>query len=210
MESWIKVSNINQSQSKGQKPKKKFVKKYRKTIVEAMEPKYVEIFGFDKSYFVFERSINKMAKEGDVAEALALKHLKDNGILGADYRTNQIITLRNIKIEADIIDYDNKIVYETKSRKNRDVARKACKEKWRWFEYEKAKTRYADYKFKGIIVENQEAGPKLIAISGFEKASVDVNKMDQKITKYFSTLKELKAIKYNPQTAKAHFKSKKR
>lgn len=204
------MSNINQSQKNKKKQQKNFVKKYRKTIVEAMDPKYVEIFGFDKSYFVFERSINKMAKEGDVAEALALKYLKDNEMLGKDFRTNQIITLRNIKIEADIIDYDNKIVYETKSRKQRDVARKACKEKWRWFEYEKAKTRYADYQFRGIIVENQETGPKLIGISGFEKASVDPVKMEQKITKYFATLKELQAIKYNPKVAKAHFKSKKR
>ncbi len=189
---------------------KNYVKKYRKTIVEAMDPKFVEIFGFDKSYFVFERSINKMSKEGDLAEKLALDYLIENNLLGDEYRTNQVITLRNIKMEADVIDYDNKIVYETKSRKNREVAKKACKDKWRWFEFDKNKSYYQDYQFKGIVVENQEEGPKVIGISSFPKATVDKVKMQQKMDKYFSTLKELQAIKYNPETAKAHFKNKKK
>ncbi len=205
-----KKNNKVELNKKRRNPRNKnFVKKYRKTIVEAMDPKFVEIFGFDKSYFVFERSINRMSKEGDLAEELALQHLKDEGLLGAEYRTNQIITLRNIKMEADVIDYDNKIVYETKSRKNRDVAKKACKEKWRWFEFEKNQSRYHDFKFKGIVVENQEDGPKVIGISSFPKATVDPAKMQLKVDKYFETLAELKAIKYNPERAKAHFRNKK-
>lgn len=210
----MKQTNENLLQNKNKKlPRKNnknFVKKYRKTIVEAMDPKFVEIFGFDRSYFVFERSINKMSKEGDLAEELALQYLKDKGLLGTEYRTNQVITLRNIKIEADIIDYDNKIIYETKSRKNREVAKKACKEKWRWFQFEKDKSYYRNYTFKGIVVENQEAGPKVIGINSFEKAIVDQQKMQKKIDNYFATLNELKKIKYNPERAREHFKNKKK
>ncbi len=211
MEHIQKKNKLNEGKKKRNNFKNKnFVKKYRKTIVEAMDPKFVEIFGFDKSYFVFERSINRMSKEGDLAEELALQYLKDKGLLGEEYRTNQIITLRNIKMEADVIDYDNKIVYETKSRKNREVAKKACKEKWRWFEFEKGKSHYRDYQFKGIVVENQEEGPKVIGISTFPNATVDNTKMQLKLDKYFATLEELKAIKYNPERAKAHFRNKKK
>ncbi len=186
--------------------KKPYIKKYRKTIVEAMDPKFVEIFGFDKSYQVFERSINRMEKEGDVAEQMALEYLQAKNILSENYRTNQVITLKNIKMEADIIDYDNKIVYETKSRKLRDAAKKACKEKWVLFEYDKLNTRYSDFKFKGIIVENQEAGPKLIGISDFRNSKVNRDKTKLKMDKYYVRLNELKKIKRNPQKAREHFK----
>ncbi len=185
--------------------KKHYVKKYRKTIVEAMDPKFVEIFGFEKSYNVFERSINRMAKEGDVAEKMAVEYLKQKNLLSNNYRTNQVITLKNIKMEADIIDYDNKIVYETKSRKLRDAAKKACKEKWVLFEYDKTNTRYHDFKLKGIIVENQETGPKIIGISDFRNTTLNREKTKLKMDKYYVRLAELKAIKYNPQKAREHF-----
>ncbi len=186
--------------------KKHYVKKYRKTIVEAMDPKFVEIFGFEKSYNVFERSINRMAKEGDVAEKMAVEYLKQKNLLSDNYRTNQVITLKNIKMEADIIDYDNKIVYETKSRKLREAAKKACKEKWVLFEYDKTNTRYHDFKLKGIIVENQEMGPKIIGISDFRNTTLNREKTKIKMDKYYVRLAELKAIKYNPQKAREHFK----
>ncbi len=202
---------MEKKQRKNNNQKKKyFVKKYRKTIVEAMDPKFVEIFGFDKSYNVFERSINRMAKEGDVAEKMALNYLKERAILSDNYRTNQVITLKNIKMEADIIDYDNKIVYETKSRKLRDSAKKACKEKWVLFEYDKHNTRYNDFKLKGIIVENQEAGPKIIGISDFRNSKVNQEKTKLKMDKYYTRLNELQQIKYNPQKAREHFKNLKR
>lgn len=189
---------------------KNFVRKYRKSIVESMDPKFVQVFGFDKSYQIFERSINKMEKEGDLAEELALQHLIDKNILSENYRTNQVITLGRIKMEADIIDYDNKIVYETKSRRNAEVAKKACKEKWRLFQADKSKSRYSGFELNGIVVENTDEGPIVHGVVDFSKAKYDEQKMEEKFTKYFETLNSLKAIKRDQKVAEEFFKNKKK
>lgn len=175
--------------------KKGFKKKYRKSIVESMKAEKVSLYGFEDSYRRFERSINNMSKAGDEAERLAVEYLKEKNLLSENYRTNQVIALHRIKIEADIIDYDNKIVYETKSRRNGELAKRAIKEKWRTFEYDKLKSNYHDYKFIGIVVANYETGIQVKGLATFEKSKINIAKMDESFANHFTKIEQLKKIK---------------
>lgn len=170
-------------------------KKYRISIIDAMQPEKIKKYGFEKSYIIFERSVNRQAKSGDLAELRGLEYLKANEMLSENYATNRVICLGRIKIEADIIDYDNKIVYETKSRKNYELAKGAIRDKWMVFEYDKNKSKYRDYKFKGIIVVNEEAGPDVKRVYDFPKSKVNEERMQRKFNNYFLRLEELKKIK---------------
>ena len=67
--------------------------KYRKSIVKSMDEKFVMKYGFEDSYRRFERSINRMDKEGDLAEELAVKYLKEKGLLSDNIRVNAVIAL---------------------------------------------------------------------------------------------------------------------
>lgn len=132
--------------------------KFRKSIVESIKMPYIEKYGFYGAYFRLETSLNRMEKEGDVAEALALKYLQDKNIISSDYQTNVILELRNIKIEADIVDHGNKVIYEVKSRKLYEAGKREIKKKWNLFQHQKRETQYNDYKFHGIVVTKNENG----------------------------------------------------
>lgn len=178
--------------------KKKFTdeqKKYRISIIDAMDPVKIAKFGFEKSYIIFERSVNRQEKSGDLAEARGVEYLKKHKMLSDSYATNKVICLGRIKIEADIIDYDKKIVYETKSRKNYDLAKGAIRDKWMVFEYDKQKSRYQDYTFKGIIVVNEPSGPIVKRVYDFPNSKVNQIRMKKKFDNYFIRLGELKKIK---------------
>ena len=177
------------------KSKKVFKNKYRKSIVESMDVEKTKKYGFEKAYFIFERSINNMAKEGDIAEEKAVNYLKEKNLLSDNYSLNKIIALNNIKIEADIIDYDNKIVYETKSRKTGKLAKQAVIKKWKVFEFDKYSSRYENYQFKGIIVANYKDGQQVKAIIHFEDRELDDVKVRKDFEKFYATLNELKKIK---------------
>lgn len=179
------------------KNKKPYKKKYRKSIVEAMDTEKTKKYGFDTAYFIFERSINNMAKEGDEAELMALEYLKQRKELGENYATNKIIALNNIKIEADIIDYDKKIIYETKSRKTGKLAKQAVIKKWKVFEYDKYNSNYEKFKFKGIIVANYTDGKKVKAVLSFDNKKLEDKKVRQDFESYYTRLNELKKIKKN-------------
>jgi len=179
--------------------KRKLKPKYRKSIIDSMKPEKIKKYGFKKSYFVFERSIANMAKEGDEAEEMAVQFLKDHQLLSEQYSENRVIALRTIKIEADIIDYGNKIVYETKSRRNGDAARKAIKDKWRLFEYDKRNTRYHDYQFCGIVVVNYDNGKEVEGLVTFEKAQFDKEKVQEVFRKHKEKVKELSKIQKEPR-----------
>ncbi len=170
-------------------------KKYRISIIDAMQPDKIKKYGFERSYIIFERSVNRQVKSGDLAEQRGLEYLQSNGMLSQNYATNKVICLNRIKIEADIIDYDNKIVYETKSRKNYELAKGAIRDKWMVFEYDKSKSYYRDYTFKGIIVVNEESGPSVKRVYDFPRSKVNVDRMERKFTNYFERLEELKKIK---------------
>lgn len=170
-------------------------KKYRISIIDAMQPEKIAKFGFERSYIIFERSVNRQVKSGDLAEERALQYLKDKNLLSDNYATNRVICLGRIKIEADIIDYDNKIVYETKSRKTYDLAKSAIRDKWMVFEYDKMKSRYSDYTFKGIIVVNEPSGPVVKRVYDFPNSTVNNDRMKRKFDNYFIRLAELKKIK---------------
>ncbi|WOO89060.1 hypothetical protein RZE84_09140 [Mollicutes bacterium LVI A0075] len=169
-------------------------KKYRISIIDAMQPEKIEKFGFERSYIVFERSVNRQEKSGDLAEERGLQYLKNKNLLSENYATNRVICLGRIKIEADIIDYDNKIVYETKSRKNYDLAKSAIRDKWMVFEYDKNRSRYQDYTFKGIIVVNEASGPVVKRVYDFPNSTVNTERMKRKFDNYFNRLAELKKI----------------
>lgn len=170
-------------------------KKYRISIIDAMQPEKVAKFGFERSYIIFERSVNRQEKSGDLAEQRGLEYLQKKGVLSENYATNRVICLGRIKIEADIIDYDNKIVYETKSRKNYDLAKGAIRDKWMVFEYDKNKSKYRDYTFKGIIVVNEPSGPIVKRVYDFPNSTVNQERMKRKFDNYFERLGELKKIK---------------
>lgn len=178
--------------------RKKFTddqKKYRISIIDAMQPEKIAKFGFERSYIIFERSVNRQVKSGDLAEERGLQYLQKKGLLSDNYATNRVICLGRIKIEADIIDYDNKIVYETKSRKNYDLAKSAIRDKWMVFEYDKNKSSYKDYTFKGIIVVNEPSGPVVRRVYDFPNSTVNQERMKRKFDNYFNRLAELKKIK---------------
>ncbi len=169
-------------------------KKYRISIIDAMQPEKIEKFGFERSYIIFERSVNRQVKSGDLAEERGLQYLKNKGMISENYACNRVICLGRIKIEADIIDYDNKIVYETKSRKNYDLAKGAIRDKWMVFEYDKNRSRYQDYTFKGIIVVNEPSGPVVKRVYDFPNSRVNEERMKRKFDNYFNRLAELKKI----------------
>lgn len=182
---------------KKQKRRKKFNpedRKYRISIIEGMKDEKVKKYGFERSYIIFEKSINRLQKEGDEAEEMALQYLQEQGLLGENYSTNRVIVLGSIKIEADIIDYDNKIIYETKSRKTGKLAKQAVIKKWKIFEYDKANSLYKDFQFKGIVVANYNAGKKVKGIVHFEDKTFDPSKVKDHFDRYFERLSELKKI----------------
>lgn len=169
--------------------------KYRKSIVKSMNEDFVKKYGFEDSYRRFESSINRMSKEGDVAEELAIKYLKSKGLLSDNYRENAIIALNTIKIEADIIDYDNKIIYETKSRKSGELAKLACKQKWYVFEYDRQGSIYEEYEFKGIVVANYETGQKVKGIVSFDPERFNSEKQERDFKEHFKRIEYFKSIK---------------
>ncbi len=169
-------------------------KKYRISIIDAMQPEKIKKFGFERSYIIFERSVNRQEKSGDLAERRGLEYLIKHNQLSDNYALNKVICLGRIKIEADIIDYDNKIIYETKSRKNYDLAKGAIRDKWMVFEYDKVKSRYRDYTFKGIIVVNEPSGPVVKRVYDFPNSKVNDQRMKKKFDNYFIRLSELKKI----------------
>lgn len=169
--------------------------KYRKSIIKSMDDKYVKRLGFDESYRRFERSINKMDKEGDEAEQLAIEYLKEKNVLSNNYRTNLVIVLNTIKIEADIIDYDNKIIYETKSRRSGELAKKACKQKWNIFQYDKAGSNYEDYEFHGIVVANYDQGKIVKGVAKFENSKFDPLKMEKTFQEHYKRVEYFKSLK---------------
>lgn len=169
-------------------------KKYRKSIVEGMQEEKIKKYGFEVSYIIFERSINKMAKEGDIAEERALEYLKSNDLLGENYRLNKVIALKTIKIEADIIDYDNKIIYEVKSRKNGKLSKQACINKYKVFKYDCMNSNYEDFKFKGIVVANYEAGQKVKGIIDLTDREFDMETTNASFQKFYEKLEYYKTI----------------
>ncbi len=177
------------------KKKKNYVKKYRKSIVEAMDPIKTQKYGFDTAYFIFERSINRLEKEGDEAEEMGLKYLKEKNLLSDNYSTNRVIALNNIKIEADIIDYDNKVIYETKSRRTGKLAKQAVIKKWKVFEFDKKRSNYENFKFVGIMVANYTSGKKVKGLLHFDKKELDDTKVKEDFDKFYKKLEELKKIK---------------
>lgn len=132
--------------------------KFRKSIVESIKMPYIEKYGFYGAYFRLETSLNRMKKEGDKAEELALEYLKLKDILSDDYATNAILELQHIKIEADIVDHGNKIIYEVKSRKLYEAGKREIKKKWNLFQHQKQNSSYHDYQFHGIVVTKSENG----------------------------------------------------
>ncbi len=167
---------------------------YRKTIVQSMNPVKVGKLGFEKAYNSFERSINNMPKEGDLAEELALKHLQDNKLIGSSFQVNKIISLNTIKIEADIIDYQNKIVYEIKSRKNKKPAKASARNKWKVFQYDSQGSRYENYTFKGIIFSKTNNQLVFEGILDFADEVLDHSLMKKEFDSYFKTLKFFKSL----------------
>lgn len=169
--------------------------KYRKSIIKSMNENFILKYGFEDSYRRFERSINRMEKEGDIAEEMAIEYLKEEKKLGENYRTNMVIALNTIKIEADIIDYDNKIIYETKSRKNGILAKKAIRQKWNVFMFDKDGSNYENFKFYGIIVANYEIGPKVKGIANFDHVKFDKERLSEEFEKHYKRVEEFKKIK---------------
>ncbi|MFV0288271.1 MAG: hypothetical protein ACK5HR_02290 [Mycoplasmatales bacterium] len=182
--------------------KKPYIKKYRKSIVEAMDEEKTKKYGFEKAYFIFERSINRLVKEGDEAEAMAVEYLKQKNLLSSNYSLNRVIALNTIKIEADIIDFDNKIIYETKSRRTGKLAKQAVIKKWRVFEYDKYNSNYENFQFKGIVVANYEDGKQVKGIVNFENKKLDNTHVKQDFEKYYAKLEEFKLIKREPKHVK--------
>lgn len=170
-------------------------RKYRISIINSMKETKVLEYGFEKSYFLFEKSINKLSKSGDYAEKCAIEYLIQNKILSENFATNKVITLNSIRIEADIIDYDNKIIYETKSRKTGIQAKMAIKKKWAIFEYDKHHSRYQDYTFKGIVVSNYEDGMKIKGIADFSNDQFNEKLVESKFNEHFERINYLTILK---------------
>lgn len=170
-------------------------RKYRISIVESMKEAKVLQYGFEKSYFLFERSINHIPKEGDIAEAAAVDYLKKKNMLSNNYATNRVITLNTIRIEADVIDYDNKVVYETKSRKTGIQAKMAIKKKWAIFEHDKKQSRYQDFKFVGIVVSNYESGMKIKGLATFEKDIYNKEQVQKKFDDHYKKIDSFRTLK---------------
>ena len=170
-------------------------RKYRISIVESMAEEKVKKYGFEKSYFLFERSINNLEKDGDTAEKAALDYLNKHNLLSDNYATNRIITLNSIRIEADIIDYDNKVIYETKSRKSGVLAKIAIKKKWAIFEHDKKNSRYKDYNFVGVVVSNYDNGMKIKGLAFFEDSVYNKEAVQKKFENHFLKIKTLRNIK---------------
>lgn len=180
--------------SKFQNPIPVDKRKYRKSIIEGMKSEKVKKYGFEKSYIIFENSINRLEKAGDEAERMAIEYLKDRDMLSKNYSTNRVISLGTIKIEADIIDYDNKVIYETKSRRTGHLAKQAVTQKWKTFEYDKKRSGYQNFEFRGIIVANYDHGKVVKGVVTFENKVLDETKIKQDFIKYFERLRELKKI----------------
>jgi len=172
-------------------------RKYRISIVESMSDEKVIQYGFEKSYFLFEKSINTMQKSGDVAEKAAVEYLRKQKLLSDNYSTNRVITLNSIKIEADIIDYDNQIIYETKSRKTGLQAKMAIKKKWAIFEYDKKHSRYENFQLKGIVVSNYENGMKIKGIAHFDNDKHNKELIKVKFDNHFARIKKFRSMSYN-------------
>lgn len=170
-------------------------KKYRKSIVESMDEVKTEKYGFETAYIIFERSINRMSKDGDEAEEMAVKYLEDKGLLSNNISLNRVIALNNIKIEADIIDYDNKVIYETKSRRTGKLAKQAVIKKWRVFEFDKKGSNYENFDFKGIAVANYETGKKVKGIIEFDGKELDDTKIKEEFNNFYIKLARMKKIK---------------
>ncbi|MDL2211534.1 hypothetical protein LJB88_01510 [Erysipelotrichaceae bacterium OttesenSCG-928-M19] len=170
-------------------------RKYRISIVESMKEAKVRQYGFEKSYFLFERSINHMPKEGDVAEDAAVKYLQKRNLLSDNYSLNRVITLNSIRIEADIIDYGNKTIYETKSRKTGIQAKMAIKKKWSLFQYDKKNSRYHDFKFIGVVVSNYDNGMKIKGLAHFKNDRLDRENTKKKFDAHFERIEYLREIK---------------
>ncbi|MEG0364747.1 MAG: hypothetical protein RR543_05270 [Erysipelotrichales bacterium] len=170
-------------------------RKYRISIVESMREDKVRQYGFEKSYYLFERSINKVAKSGDQAEKEAVQYLKNNNLLSNNYSLNRVITLNSIRIEADVIDYDNKVIYETKSRKTGIQAKMAIKKKWAIFKYDKHHSRYQDFEFVGIVVSNYESGMKIKGLAKFDKESYNKALVQKKFANHFQKIEHLRSIR---------------
>ncbi|MGL4663277.1 MAG: hypothetical protein ACRCV7_06320 [Culicoidibacterales bacterium] len=174
--------------------------KFRKSIVESIKMPYIEKYGFYGAYFRLETSLNRMEKEGDKAEELALEYLKLKNIISENYETNVILELRNIKIEADIVDHDNKVIYEVKSRKLYEAGKREIKKKWNLFQHQKEQTPYQNYKFHGIVVTKNENGtlkvnnPNLFLNSTYNHADQHARMQE------FFTL--VNTYKNHPQTKK--------
>lgn len=170
-------------------------RKYRISIVESMKEEKVKKYGFERSYFIFERSINNMEKEGDVAEKAAIKYLKKHKLLSNNFSTNRVITLNSIRIEADIIDYDNKIIYETKSRKTGIQAKMAIKKKWAVFQYDKQGSRYQNFTLVGIVVSNYDSGMKIKGLAKFDNDTYNKELIKKKFDRHFEKIATLRKIK---------------
>lgn len=170
-------------------------RKYRKSIIESMDEEKIKKYGFEKSYMIFENSVNRLEKSGDIAEKMAVEYLKEKDMLSKNFSLNRVISLGKIKIEADIIDYDNKVIYETKSRKNGHLARQAVIQKWKVFEYDKKNSGYEKFKFVGIIVANYEAEKVVKGLVLFDDKKLNPAKVEKDFEKYFQRLKILKKIK---------------
>lgn len=174
--------------------------KFRKSIVESIKMPYIEKYGFYGAYFRLETSLNRMVKEGDKAEELALEYLKLKNIISENYDTNVILELRNIKIEADIVDHDNQIIYEVKSRKLYEAGKREIKKKWNLFQHQKEQTPYQNYKFHGIVVTKNENGtlkvnnPNLFLNSTYNHAE-----QHARMKEFFSLVH---TYKNHPQTKK--------
>lgn len=182
-------------------------KKYRISIINAMDEKKTRKYGFELAYIIFERSVNRQEKSGDLAELKAVQYLKDNKILSDNYVTNKVICLNSIKIEADIIDFDNKIIYETKSRKTYELSKSAIRDKWMTFEYDKAGSNYSNFKLHGIIVVNTDKGPIVKKVFPFNNSTVNQERMKKKFDQYFETLSEFKKIKKKKNVKRNNTKS---
>lgn len=186
---------MKEKQNKKIKNNKKFdhsSKKYRKSIVEAMDEEKTKKYGFEKAYIIFENSINRLEKEGDSAEHLGVEYLRKRKLLSDNYRTNKIIALNTIKIEADIIDYDRKIIYETKSRKTAKSAKQAVIKKWKTFEYDRKGSNYENYQFIGILVANYENGQVVKGLTNCTDRTLDDTKIKEEFKRYFEKLNRFK------------------
>lgn len=174
--------------------------KFRKSIVESIKMPYIEKYGFYGAYFRLETSLNRMQKEGDAAERLALEYLKKRKMIGENFETNAILELKNIKIEADIVDHDNKIIYEVKSRKLYETGKREIKKKWNLFQHQKRFSQYENYKFHGIVVTKEENGTlKVNRPNQFLNSTYNHEEQHARMQEFY---KLVTTYKNHPQTKK--------